>query len=91
MYATAVSLMIAAFFSIQGKDLFGEQTDAIRLTFALFFPFLAGLSLAGSYTALQNGELTGTPTSLELLRVDQKLKFSLIFLFIWPLLAFVHL
>lgn len=89
MYATLISLILAAFFSLQGTDLLGEHAPLIRLAFALFFPLVSAIILAGSYTALQNGELTGTPKSLELLRADQKLKIALIFLFIWPLLSWI--
>lgn len=89
MYATLISLAVAAFFTFQGTDLLGEHTAVTRLVFALFFPFFGGIALANSYTALQNGELTGTPKSLELLRADPKLKAVLIFLFVWPILAFV--
>lgn len=89
MYATLISLVMASFFALQGTDLLGEHTAIIRLAFALFFPLFSGIVLAGSYSALQNGELTGTPKSLELLRADQKLKWALILLFIWPLISLI--
>jgi hypothetical protein len=90
MYATVISLLIVLFFAMQGRDLLGEQLPVIRLAFALLFPFLGSLVFVGSFTALQAGEQTGTPKSLELLKADPKLRASLIFLFLWPILSFVQ-
>lgn len=91
MYATIISLLLALLFASQGTDLLGEQIAALRLAFALFFPLFGIIAFAGSFTALQQGEQTGTPKSLELLKADPKLQAMLIFLFTWPLLAFVQI